>query len=167
MHSNKLCWYFLLFTLFPGVPVQSQNQIRLEKKGFASLEFSDLAEKSIHGQAIADSSIRINYSTLVSPAEPPLSVTAEIAGGQVPEGFQVFIEARPINGIGLDNQGRTTGKIPLGPFPRVILESIRTNQTAIGAETGHQIIISFEITDFSLIEPGSTSLYVKFSLNRK
>lgn len=145
----------------------SQNSVTIAKKSSVSLNLTELAYKSLQGQPVADSSIWINYQTFVSPSEPSLSITAEIASGQIPEGFQVFIEVRPQRGMSIGKHGTPTGKVALGHMPRVILHNIGSSDTGKGISVGHQVIVSFEVVDFSLIQPGETSLYIQFTLKTK
>ena len=163
---NKPLIYLVLVGLFLPVGLSiGQNTMTISKKNSLGLGLSELTKKSLKGQPMADSSIWINYTTLLNPAEPTLSISAEIGSGQIPEGFQVYIEARPQKGITMGNHGTPTGKVPLGHMPRVILDNIGTSYTGTGKLVGHQVIISFEIVDFALIQPGATSIYIQFTLN--
>jgi len=145
----------------------SQNSVAIAKKSSVSLNFTELAHRSLLGKPVSDSSIWINYMTMVNPSEQPISITAEIAAGQIPEGFQVFIEVRPQKGLSMGKYGTPTGKVALGHIPRVILQNIGSSNTGKGIYMGHQVVVSFEIDDFSRIEPGEVSLYIQFNLKMK
>lgn len=147
--------------------VKAQNRVNIAKTSSIGLDLSDLAYRSLQGKPVADSSIWINYMTSVSPAEPALSITAELVSGQIPAGFEIYIEVRPARGIGMSKYGKTTGKVPLSHMPRVIIQDLGNCDTGKGVSMGHQVIVSFEIVDFSLIQPGETSLYIQFTLKNK
>lgn len=144
-----------------------QNRVDIAKTNSFGLDLSDLVYQSLRGKTYADSSIWINYKTTVSPSEPALSITAEIASGQVPEGFEMFIEVRTLKGLSIGKYGKPTGKVPLSHMPRVVIQDMGNSDTGRGVFMGHQVIVSFEIVDFSLIQPGETSLYIQFTLNNK
>lgn len=144
-----------------------QNRVNIAKANSIGLNLTDLAYWSLQGKPVADSSIWINYKTTVSPADPALSITAEIASGQVPKGFEIYIEVRPQRGLSMGKHGTPTGKVPLSHMPRVVIQDMGNSDTGRGVNMGHQVIVSFEIVDFSLIQPGETSLYIQFTLNNK
>ncbi|MEA1878535.1 MAG: hypothetical protein U9N86_16970 [Bacteroidota bacterium] len=162
---NKKISLLVLISLFLHIGHGlAQNSVAIAKKSSVSLNLTELAHESLKGKPVADSSIWINYHTIVSPSEPPLSITAEIASGQIPEGFQVFIEVRPQRGMSIGKHGTPTGKVAMGHMPRAVLQNIGSSDTGKGISVGHQVIVSFEIIDFSLIQPGETSLYIQFTL---
>lgn len=145
-------------------PVITQNVVNLANKSEVSIDLNDFTDKLMSGQPVIDSSMWLNYTALVNPTDPGMSITAEIGSGQIPKGIVMYIEAKPIVNSGFQNVGRPTGKVKISQMPKTIVENIKTSYTGSGAEIGHQLIISFELIDFSLIQPGISAVYLQFTL---
>lgn len=152
----------LIISSFQGH--QAQNCILLSNQGSAAFEMNQLVDRMLTGQPVVDSSLWLNYTALVNPTDPGMSVQAEIAAGQIPKGIKLYLEALPVKNQGFENSGRSTGKVEISHIPRTILENIKTAYTGSGQGVGHQLVITFEISDFSQIEPGMSALYLQFTL---
>lgn len=163
MKTNRL-WVLTILGMLTASPMFAQNVINLANKSEVSININDFADKLISGQPVVDSSMWLNYTALVNPADPGMSITAEIGSGQIPKGLVMYIEAKPIVNSGFQNVGRPTGRVMISQMPKTIIENIKTSYTGSGTDIGHQLIISFELSDFSLIQPGLTAVYLQFTL---
>lgn len=150
--------------LILSFPLLGQNSVSISKTNTVSIDLSNLAKTALLGKTYTVNCNWLNYTALVNPAESTLSISAEIASGQVPAGFKMHIEALPYKGLALGGHGTPTGKMHLAQIPRVIIDNIGTSYTGAGPEVGHQLIISFEIEDFSLVEPGIFFLFIEFTM---
>lgn len=149
-----------------GCNLLAQNTFKISKKSSVSLALNSIAFPGIPGREVADSSIWLNYTALVDPNETGYKITAELASGSIPEGMELYVRARPYIGLSMGHQGVPTGKIRIEHMPRAIIENIGTSYTGSGLYVGHQLVFTFEITDFSKIEPGLSSIYVQFTLTQ-
>ena len=163
MYSRKTNILVGLLLLW-AVSSYSQNSVSLSKNANFGLNLTEVIQKRLHGKSLSDSTLWLNYTTLVSPSETGLSISAEIGTGDIPEGIKIYMQAMPIKGPGLTNSGTPTGKIQLSYVPKVIIEDIRTSFTGTGTYVGHQLIVTYEIVDFSKIQPGISSVYLQFTL---
>jgi len=161
---NKRFLEALIIMLIITIPLNGQNSVSISKKKAVSIDLSNLAKTALTGKSYQVNTNWLNYTAMVSPTESTLSISAEVASGQVPSGFKMFIEALPYKGLALGEHGLPTGKIQLEQIPRVIIDNIGTSFTGAGPEVGHQLVISFEVEDFSLIEPGLSFLFIEFTM---
>ena len=115
---------------------------------------------------ITDDSQWLNYTTLVHPSDPTISITVEIAAGSIPEGLEMHIEASPYIGMSKGKQGTPTGKITVTHMPHVLIDNIGTCYTGSGANEGHRLTFSFIITDYSKLLSGTTTIYVQYTITQ-
>ncbi|MFC2097154.1 hypothetical protein ACFLSI_02350 [Bacteroidota bacterium] len=163
MKIKKILWTLLIICILT-FPTQGQNSISISKNSTVSIDLTDLIKTTMSGETYTVSNNWLNYSAIVNPSESTLSVSAEISSGQVPAGFKMHIQALPYKGLALGGHGTPTGKMQLAQIPRVIVENIGTSYTGAGPDVGHQLLISFEIEDFSLVEPGISFILIEFTM---
>ncbi|KJF44500.1 hypothetical protein [Draconibacterium sediminis] len=96
----------------------------------------------------------INYSSALGKFSPDRSIVAQIAGGTVPEGLELYILAADYSGNGEGKTGASAGKVLVGSDPRPIITGIGSAYTGNGIGNGHQL--NFEI-DISQMEKVSAS----------
>ena len=140
------------------ISLSNRNPIYMEMLG----DFSADAPKKI----ITDDSQWLNYTTLVHPSDPTISITVKIASGSIPEGLELQIEASPYLGMSKGKSGTPTGKITVTHMPHVLIDNIGTSYTGSGTNEGHRISYSFIITDYSQLLSGATTVYVQYTITQ-
>nr|WP_321354384.1 hypothetical protein [uncultured Draconibacterium sp.] len=91
----------------------------------------------------------INYSSALGRHSRHRSIVAQIVGGTLPEGLELFIQASDYSGNGGGETGMSAGKVLVGSDPRPIITGIGSAFTGDGIGNGHRL--SFEI-DISQME---------------
>ncbi|MBT3241908.1 MAG: hypothetical protein HN352_02085 [Bacteroidetes bacterium] len=167
MRQRLSKYYLLLFALISiSHTIIAQNRLSVSRGGSIAIDINQLLLNNQLGNLVADSTIWLNYTTLVREEQPDFSITIELASGSIPEGVELLVEAKPYNGISQGRHGHSTGLMPISQIPRVIIDQIGTSYTGNGIYVGHQLIFSFRVTDFGLIEPGIHSIFVQFTLSQ-
>lgn len=96
----------------------------------------------------------INYSSALGKFSPDRSIVAQISGGTLPEGLELYIQATDYSGNGDGKTGASVGKVKIGSDPRPIITGIGSAYTGNGIGNGHRL--NFEV-DISQMEKVSAS----------
>lgn len=165
MNSKKYLLALIVITLTSPVG-WAQNSMSVSDRSSISIDLSAIATAGMHTEMVADNTQWINYSLDVNPAEPFASISVEIASGNIPNGIELYIQAGYYTGSGRGKTGQPTGKIRIDNMPKVLINDIGTSFTGNGRHQGHQLILSFVITDFALLQPGEYTLYIQYTLKQ-
>lgn len=163
---SKLLIIFWILLLSLSCALHAQNNISLSKREPIYMDLTPSFNTSLPENIITDNSQWLNYTTLVHPSEPTISISVEVASGSIPEGLELQIEASNYIGISKGKPGTTTGKIPVTNMPRILIDNIGTCYTGSGRNEGHQLTLSFVITDYSKIQSGTTTIYVQYTITQ-
>ena len=161
---NKLpiiLWIVLLSVSFVS---HAQNRISLSNRNPIYIDLTPSFNAGLPRQMITDNSQWLNYTTLVRPSDPTISITVEIGSGRVPEGLELQIEASPYVGRSKDRAGTPTRKVTVTHLPRVLINNIGTCYTGSDRNEGHQLTFSFIIKDYAKLQSGTSTIYVQFCL---
>ena len=164
--KTKLRLICLLLFLLGSNAIFAQNRITVSKRAPINLDFTAINNAGIKGQIIADNTQWLNYTVLVGPSEPRVSISVDIGSGSIPNGIEMFVEASNYKGFSRGKMGTPTGKIPLTHMPKVLIDNIGTSYTGSGRNEGHQITFSFIITNYAKLEPGIHTIYVQYTLTQ-
>lgn len=163
---KKLRIIFLMLLISISCVSHSQNSISITNINPIYMDLTPTFNAGLPKKIITDDSQWLNYTTLVHPADPTISITVELASGSIPEGLELQIEATSILGISKGKPGIPTGKITVTHIPRVLLDNIGTCYTGSGRNEGHRITFSFVITDYSKLLSGTTTIYVQYTITQ-
>lgn len=117
-----------------------------------ALEAPEEAGLPFTGTSASDSSLWLNYSSVVGRSKPKKDVYVKISGGSVPSGFALFVRAQPNNGNGNGNVGTSVGELQLSSSDQKIVDHIRTGYTGKGNGKGHRLVYRLEVNDVSLLD---------------
>src|SRR5690554_1585046 len=97
----------------------------------------------------------INYSSAISSIAPHRTITAEI-DQEIPS---VSIRLQASNAIGGNGTlGTSTGQVVLTTSPQTIINGIGGAYTGDGANNGHQLSISAEISNYEQLIPANNQI---------
>ncbi|MBI1307120.1 MAG: hypothetical protein GC181_11010 [Bacteroidetes bacterium] len=99
-----------------------------------------------------DSTLWLNYSSVVGTSKPKKDVYVSISSGNLPGGFTLSVKAAPNNGNGNGNVGTSIGWITLTSSDQKIIENIRTGYTDKGNGKGHRLIYHLEIDNIGDVD---------------
>lgn len=156
----------ILFVISINQPLNSQNRIHVSNKTPILMDFTPSYNAGVAKKVIVDDSQWLNYTTLIHPSDPTYSITIEIAGGMVPEGMELQVEASPYVGMSKSKQGTSNGKIILSNRPKVLINDIATCYSGSGKYEGHQLTFSFVVKDYAKLKSGTTNLYIQYTLTQ-
>ncbi len=166
--STKKCTFILcVMFLLSGSFASAQNRISVSKRSPIYMDLKPGNSAGLAKEVIIDNSQWLNYSTLVHPSDPTMSITVEIASGSVPDGMELQIEAGSYTGISKSKQGNPSGKIYVSNRPRVLIDNIGTCYTGSGRNEGHQITFSFVITDYAKVKAGTHTVNVQYTITQQ
>ncbi len=163
---NKLRIIFLILLLSISCVSHAQNSISLTNINPIYMDLTPTFHAGLSKKIITDDSQWLNYTTLVHPSEPTISITVEVASGSIPEGLELQIEASSYIGMSKGKPGTPTGKIAVTHMPRVVIDNIGTCYTGSGRNEGHRLTFSFIITDYSKLLSGTTTIYVQYTITQ-
>jgi len=112
---------------------------------------------------VVDDSKWLNYNITVTPPDLPVSVTAEITSGNIPEGLQIQLQAGAYIGTGGGNPGIPNGTILLKSIPQLLISNIGTCNTGVG-NVGHQLTYTLSITDYSVVKSNTSTVNILFTI---
>ncbi len=164
MNKLRIIYWILLFSI--SCVSNAQNSISVTNINPIYMDLTPSFNAGLQKSIITDDSQWLNYTTLVHPSDPTISITVEIAAGSIPEGLEMHIEASPYIGMSKGKQGTPTGKITVTHIPRVLIDNIGTSYTGSGTNEGHRISYSFIITDYSQLLSGATTVYVQYTITQ-
>lgn len=162
-HINLALIFILIIFYFP---LKSQNRISVSKRSPLFMDLTPTYNAGMAKKIIVDDSQWLNYTTLVHPSDPTISITVQIAGGSVPEGMELQVEASPYIGLSKSKQGRSAGKITVSNRPRVLINDISTCYSGFGKNEGHQLTFSFVIIDYAKVKSGTSSIYIQYTVTQ-
>lgn len=93
----------------------------------------------------------LNYTSAIAPGRPSRRIVAQISKGTIPDGVQLYLEAKPYRGNGQGDLGHPSGVIALGRQGQSILQGIRGGFTGDGPYQGHQLVYWLEIEDLAKV----------------
>ncbi|MFK5969351.1 MAG: hypothetical protein QM487_04420 [Candidatus Marithrix sp.] len=146
--------------------IQAQNVITVSNKSIIYLDLTQTYNPGLSKKIITNTSQWLNYTTLVHPSDPKISITVEVVSGIVPEGMELMVEASPYVGMSKSKQGNPIGKVSISHTPRVLINNIGTCYTGSRRNEGHQITYSFIITDYAKVRSGLTNLYIQYTITQ-
>jgi hypothetical protein len=117
--NRHLLSYLILIAILPCSSF-AQNRISLTKKSPIYLDYRPGFSTGKSTNKITSEPQWLNYTTLVHPADPTVSITVEIASGEVPDGMELIIETEPYVGSGKGKSGTPTKKIIVSHIPQIL-----------------------------------------------
>lgn len=167
--KNK--WYIIRWGIWFSIMLiivtheaQAQQRLSVEKNKPVFFDLRSLYRAGLPGEIVADGSQWLNYSSEVDANEPPLAIAVQVAAGTIPSGMELRVEAEAYRGMSKGQAGIPTGPVKVTEMPRVIINNIKTFATGSGPYEGHRLKIYFVITDYAEIEPGTTSVYLMYTM---
>lgn len=140
------------FGLGVNIPEVSIIALRSASSTSISLGLTGPAEAGLGATNTADSSIWINYTFVKGKnSRPKAKVYAKISAGSVPSGMNLNVEAKPATSHGKGNKGTSTGEITLTSSDQAIIENIKSANTGNGANMGHNLVYSLDLTNYSIV----------------
>lgn len=167
MIKRNLIKFILLYGvyIFTGCNgLYSQNSVSVENNKPIFFDLKSMYRAGLPGKIEADGIQWLNYSTRVDKRKPPVAITVQLGGGEIPEGMELRIKAGDYHGMRKGKPGVSTGSITISNAPKVLINNIRTFSTGKGLNKGHPLKFSFVIKDYSKIEPGTSSIYLLYTL---
>ncbi len=163
---NKPYIIVLLIILLLQGCLYAQNSISLSNRSPKYVDFKPSYNQGDSKQIIIDDSQWLNYTTLVDPSDPTISISVEIANGSVPKGMELEIDASSYIGKAKGKAGIPNSKIKVTNIPRILINNIGTCYTGSGRYEGHKIIISFKIVDYSKVQTGLHSIDLLYTITQ-
>lgn len=143
---------------------QAQQHLSVEKNKPVFFDMRALYRAGLSGEIVTDGSQWLNYSSEIDANEPPMAIAVQVASGTIPSGMELRIEAEEYHGMSKGQAGIPTGPVKVTEMPSVIINNIRTFSTGSAPYEGHRLKIYFVITDYAEIEPGTTSVYLMYTM---
>lgn len=94
----------------------------------------------------------INFSSAVTSAATPRSISIKIEDGQVPSGIYLKLSTSNYMGIGQGVLGSPAGILTLNSTPQTIISGIKGAYTGDGINNGYKLSYSLEIYDYKLLD---------------
>ena len=110
-----------------------------------SVEAPTEAGEAVDFSDAKDSSVWINYSSIVGASETSRTVSAKISNNSVPSGMLLKVTAGSDAGNGDGTMGSSSGQITLTSSDQTVISGIGSCYTADGANNGHQLAYSLEL----------------------
>ncbi len=107
--------------------------------------------KSLQFENTSSTTLWLNYSSALPAGNASRSIVAQVAGGTLPEGLTLHIQAANYVGNGAGKLGKPAGKIALTGQARVLLSDVGNCYTGDGAGQGHALTFALELDDYSKI----------------
>lgn len=155
----------LLWCLLDGT-AEAQNRLAVFGSRFQQAGLSGYYPSGSRPDVMQDDSKWLNYTILLKEQEPHYSITAQVAGGQIPPGITIRLRAGSYIGPGDGETGVPIGEIILSEIPQVIIENIGTCHTGNGLYVGHQLFYRIEISDYRQLETLSSTIQLVFTLTQ-
>jgi len=108
---------------------------------------------------ITNQTLWLNYSSALVNPQNTRTIVAEIAGGGLPEGVSLNVEALSHEGKGGGQFGQPAGKVSLSNQPKAIITNVGNCFTGDGVNNGHPLTFSIEVSDYSKISAASESSF--------
>ena len=163
--NRRLIILWILLILISGISY-AQNSITISNTTSVALYFTTPIDAGLPVNNVSDNSKWLNYTTSVTPPEPTVSITVEIASGFVSNGMELRVEAGTCTGSCEGDPGTPTGQVTVTYEPRVLINNIGTCTTGSGINVGHQLTYSIVITDYALIRASSPTINLLFTISQ-
>lgn len=115
----------------------------------------------------ANTSLWLNYSSVLSSTVTSRSVNVAISSGTTP-GFNVKVEAAAAASDGVGTLGTKTAAVTLSSTATPIITAIGSAYTLTGSGKGHQLTYSFETSNgssnYALLRSGTSAITVTYTL---
>ena len=99
----------------------------------------------------------INFSSAVTSAAAPRSISIKIEDGQVPAGIYLKLSTSNYVGIGQGVLGLPAGILTLDSTPQTIISGIKGAYTGDGINNGYKLNYYLEIYDYKLLDFNQTA----------
>lgn len=143
---------------------KAQNSISLSTVNSIVMDFAVPFDPGHSIDPVINNSKWLNYNITVIPPDLPVSVTAEITSGAIPEGLQIQLQAGAYSGTGGGDPGITSGNLILTNTPQVLISNIGTCNTGGGVNVGHQLTYTLSISDYNSVSSSSSVVNVLFTI---
>lgn len=131
------------------VMIPEVAMLALHNGGSQGVQFSvgapNTAGDQVHLQSVDQSSVWLNYSSVVSPNQKR-KVTATVLGN-IPEGIALKVKTGQNAQIGIGETGTSNGIIHLSNNPSDIISGIGSCYTGHGINKGQQLTYELEINN--------------------
>ena len=98
-----------------------------------------------------DKTLWINYTSTLQNSKNSRIIKAEISGGKIPGGINLYLEISDYMGNGKGKLGESSGKIKLTHHPKPILTGIGNCYTGDGVMNGHSLTFSLKIKNYAKV----------------
>ncbi len=160
---------FLIFVLISGkLYSQLSNQqktVRLSIPEIAILDIEPSYNNSIYIsleqpvkpgvqatiQKTSNKTLWINYTSSLLNSKNSRIIKAEISGGKIPDGIDLYLEVSDFSGSGKGKTGESSGKIKLTNYSKPIITGIGNCYTGDGIMNGHSLSFSLEINNYAKV----------------
>jgi len=111
----------------------------------------------------SNSSKWINFTSAVASGVTR-TIKAQITSGSLPSGMSIKLTISPVSGVGGGTLGTNVSYIYLSSSQQIIIRDIGGSYTGQGILNGYNLKFELEISDYSQLRSGVTSLSVTFSI---
>jgi len=167
MKKRNLIKFILLYGTYILIGcngLYSQNSVSVENNSPIFFDLKSMYRAGLPGKIEADGTQWLNYSTRVDKRKPPVAITVQLGGGKIPEGMELRIKAGNYHGMRKGKPGVSTGSLAISDVPKVLVNNIHNFSTGKGPNKGHPLKFTFVIKDYAKIEPGTSSIYLLYTL---
>lgn len=146
----------------------AQNKLEISKQSGIDLRLSRIHNAGLVGEVMSDNSQWLNYTVLVDSSDPTVSISVNIASGSIPEGVELYVQAGNYKGFSRrrGKVGNPVNKVRLSHQPRALIKNIGTSYTGSGRNEGHQLTFYFKVVDYSKLEPGTSTIYIQYTITQ-
>lgn len=156
-------------TVHIGFSLPEVALMDVEYIGNGTIEFELLPSSESGGSPVfrqlTSQEFWINYSSALGKFSPDRSIVAQVSGGSLPEGLELYIQATDYSGTGKGKTGASVGKVMIGSDPRPIITGIGSAFTGNGIGNGHRLNFQVDISQMEKIEAiGSHDFTIMYTL---
>lgn len=148
-----------------GFSIPEVALIDIESTGNQTIEFELLPSSETGGSPVIhqtnNQEFWINYSSALGRFSQNRSIVAQVTGGTLPQGLDLYIKAANYSGNGDGYTGISAGKVKIGFDPRPVITGIGSAYTGNGIGNGHRL--NFEI-DISQMEKITANESIDFTI---
>ncbi len=138
-----------------GISVPEVALLDIEYRVNSSLEFEVLPSAEAGSAPIVQQTnseeLWINYSSAITNYGQRRSIEAQVAGGVLPEGIALYVEASAYLGTGKGEVGVSAGRTLVGYEPHPIITGIGSCFTGDGINNGHSLAFSLDISNMQKV----------------
>lgn len=152
----------ILFTIItPVVCAQKINTISLTARSSTLFDMSAITVAGGHTATMVDNTQWLNYGIRDNTS---LLYTIQVSSvTPVPPGLEIRVELGPFYGTG--GGGQPTGPKLISTTPTVLVNNMPQGVTGVGQLCGHNVILSFGITNFALLHPSNFTINLVYTLS--